>query len=247
MCTDNWYTSLDLANQLIAKNTHLVGTLRANRKGNPKEVLEKKLKRGEFIGKENKSGITILKWKDKRDILVLSTKHSVEMVNVQTKTRLCSKPKIVVDYNAGKTAVDISDQMNAYSSPLRKSMKWYKKLAFELLLNTSVVNAWVMYQEVTGNKISIITFRKKLAVSLTQCPQEETSQSAPTNTRSRHQLEEKQGEVHKVRKFCKKCYEINAKKFGRKIARNCTKKVVTFCNTCKGKPHLCLKCFNKFH
>jgi len=39
ICTDNWYTSVDLAEKLITMNTHLVGTLRKNRRGNPTEVV----------------------------------------------------------------------------------------------------------------------------------------------------------------------------------------------------------------
>lgn len=235
---------MDLANKLIDKNIHLVGILRANRKGNPREVISKKLKRGEYIGRENNKDIIIMKWKDKRDILLLSIKHSIEMVNVRTKTRLSSKSKIVVDYNARKTSVDFSDQMNAYSSPLRKSMKWYRKLAFELLLNISVVNAMFIFEKVSGKKVSITKFREKLVSSFMQCSNEEIWQNASTNAKH-HKLEEKEGKVHQVRKFCKECYETNSKTFGREAARNITKKVITFCNVCKGKPHLCLKCFNK--
>lgn len=102
VCTDNWYTSVDLAEKLIAKNTHLVGTLRKNRRGNSAEVVSKKLKRRELIARENKSGITILKWKDKRDVLMLSTKHSAEMATVHKKFYSCEKPKMVVDYNQTK-------------------------------------------------------------------------------------------------------------------------------------------------
>ncbi|KAL6427155.1 hypothetical protein ACFW04_008657 [Cataglyphis niger] len=136
VCADNWYTSVDLAEELIAKNTHLMGTLRKNRRGNSVEVVSKKLKRGELIARENKSGITILKWKDKRDILMLSTKHSAEMATVHKKFYSCEKPKMIVDYNLGKSSVDLSDQMIAYSSPLKlthKTLKWYRKLAIELL------------------------------------------------------------------------------------------------------------------
>lgn len=32
---DNWYTNVTLAQKLNEKQTHIVGTLRANRKGNP--------------------------------------------------------------------------------------------------------------------------------------------------------------------------------------------------------------------
>lgn len=76
LCTDNWYTSVDLARQLIARNTHLIGTMRSNRHGIPKDLVAKKLKRNEYIAKESLDGITVLKWKDKRDVLLLSTKHS---------------------------------------------------------------------------------------------------------------------------------------------------------------------------
>ncbi|KAL0278096.1 UNVERIFIED_CONTAM: hypothetical protein PYX00_000005 [Menopon gallinae] len=158
-----WYTSLELAEQLITKNTHLVGTLRTNRRGNSHQVLSTKLKRGEIIAKENNQGITILKWKDKRDILVLSTKHSSEVVNVECRSGGQIKPQIVVDYNRQKSAVDLYDQMNAYNNPLRKSLKWYRKLAFELLLNTTVVNSYILYKNIMKQKISITEFRKKIS------------------------------------------------------------------------------------
>lgn len=38
----------------------------------------------------------------------------------------------------------MSDQMAAYSSPLRKTVKWYKKLGIELILNATIVIAWVI-------------------------------------------------------------------------------------------------------
>lgn len=43
--TDNWYTSVNLAHKLLEQNTHLVGTLRANRKQNLKDIVQKKLKK----------------------------------------------------------------------------------------------------------------------------------------------------------------------------------------------------------
>lgn len=63
------------------------------------------------------------------------------MVVVQKKNYTCNKPKVVTDYNNGKFAIDLSDQMIAYSTPHRRTLKWYIKLALELLLNTSISNA----------------------------------------------------------------------------------------------------------
>lgn len=42
--TDNYCTSVDLAHKLDT-DTHLVGTLRRNRKNNPRPVLDSKLKK----------------------------------------------------------------------------------------------------------------------------------------------------------------------------------------------------------
>lgn len=99
ICADSYYTSLDLAETLISMHTHLVGTLRKNRRGNPKEVVSQKLKRGEVVARENEKGVTVLKWKDKRDVLMLSTKHSAEMISVTKRSCSYEKPKMVVDYN----------------------------------------------------------------------------------------------------------------------------------------------------
>ncbi|XP_039308373.1 uncharacterized protein LOC120358370 [Solenopsis invicta] len=164
--TNNWYTSLELAEKLIIKNIYLVGSLRLNRRENLQQVISKKLKRKKIIAKENEQEITIFKWKDKRDNLVLLTKHLSEMVNVECRSEYKLKPQIIVDYNRGKSAVDLSDQMNAYNNSLHRSMKWYRKLTFELLLNTTVLNSYILHKDIKKN-ISITEFRKKLAVHLT--------------------------------------------------------------------------------
>ena len=43
------------------KKTHLVGTLRANKKYIPKEVLNTKLKKGKMVAKEDQDGAVISK------------------------------------------------------------------------------------------------------------------------------------------------------------------------------------------
>lgn len=70
---DNFYNSVNLAQKLLTLKTYCSGTLRVNRKNNPKEVSQRKLKRGESIAKFNSSGICVLKWKDRRDVLMISS------------------------------------------------------------------------------------------------------------------------------------------------------------------------------
>ena len=62
---DNFFTSLSLTETLFAKRVFLCGTLRQKRKGNPKEVCNKILKKGNVFGVENQHGIRVMKWMGK--------------------------------------------------------------------------------------------------------------------------------------------------------------------------------------
>ncbi|XP_053616885.1 piggyBac transposable element-derived protein 4-like [Plodia interpunctella] len=248
MFVDNWYTSLELAEKLIQQDTHLVGTLRKNRRNLPKDVMNANLKPGEFIAKENESGVTVMKWKDKRDVYLLSTKHSIGFIKKNNKRgEEKIKPKIVIDYNKAKAAVDLSDQMTAYSSPLRKTLKWYKKLGIELLLNTAVVNARVLFQSTTKKKMPVVDFRKSLSKYLICSTKENITQSAPRPKRQKHVLKKNEGSAVKTRKFCRDCYKKNVALHGRKVAKNKTKKVTWFCPICPDNPYLCRECFDQCH
>nr|CAH7763420.1 unnamed protein product [Callosobruchus chinensis] len=50
--------------------------------------------------------------------------------------------------------------MKAYNTCLRRGIKWYRKLAIELLTGTALVNAYVLHQAVTNNKMTITKFKE---------------------------------------------------------------------------------------
>ncbi|XP_026744066.1 piggyBac transposable element-derived protein 4-like [Trichoplusia ni] len=60
---DNFYTSVDLVDELYYKDTYCTGTLRKMRKSNPKTVLNTKLKKGELCI-QHKNNICVIKWMD---------------------------------------------------------------------------------------------------------------------------------------------------------------------------------------
>ncbi|KAK5980018.1 PiggyBac transposable element-derived protein 4 [Trichostrongylus colubriformis] len=95
LCTDNFYTSIELAEMLLRRKTDLIVTLRKNRKRIPKTVKEKKLKRGDVLFQQDDNGILVMKWKDKREIFLLSTKHDGSLGS-------SGKPALVEDYNVLK-------------------------------------------------------------------------------------------------------------------------------------------------
>ncbi|CAH1998424.1 unnamed protein product [Acanthoscelides obtectus] len=128
---------------------------------NPKQVVDKKLKKGETGAAESNSGIMIQKWKDKRDVLTLSKKHTDELLIIRSgNNKELQKPAAVVDYNKHKAYIDLSDQVKSYTTSLRRGVKWYPKLAIELLIGSALVNAHVLHQEVANEKMSITKFKQ---------------------------------------------------------------------------------------
>ncbi|KAL4153253.1 hypothetical protein QTP88_001086 [Uroleucon formosanum] len=235
--TDNWYSSVKLAEKLNQENTHLVGTLRANRKNNPENVVKKKFKKGEVIASQSNNNVVILKWRDKRDILLITTKHSDQIIEIQKRDTIIKKPLVVEDYNTGKSYIDRSDQMSSYSSPLKKTIKWYKKMAFDILLSTATVNALSLFKSVTKNKsITITTFKEEIINQLLYKP----NVPQPISPGLKHLLVTTQ-----KKRMCKPCYAQKSENLGRLEAQNKTRKVFTHCEGCKQQ--MCRDCFIKKH
>ena len=259
VCTDSYYTSLPLADSLLQKKTHLVGTLgtlHLNRKGLPADVCKARLKKGEVVARENGSGTVVMKWRDKQDVLLLSTKHTDTMENAPRPNRKgeqVAKPQAVLYYNKAKQGIDVSDQLSSYHSVVRKSIRWYHKVAAELLLGTSVVNACILYNELCVRKgrnvVSIVEFREKIIESLLvgqDC-------AVPVEPSNKHFLRETAEKEHgkrsdrRKRRYCMGCYNRLTEAQGRAVAKKKAKRVVTDCAGCPNNPRFCFDCFPKFH
>lgn len=97
---------------------------------------------------------------------MLTTRHNINMVDtgkINKKKENIIKPQIIIDYNKGKAGIDLSDQLSSYNSSVRKSIRWYHKVAIELLFGTSIVNALVIYNKIKpNNKLKITQFREVL-------------------------------------------------------------------------------------
>ncbi|XP_025407126.1 piggyBac transposable element-derived protein 4-like, partial [Sipha flava] len=120
---DNFYNSVQLVQHLYNNKITVVGTLRKNRKDNPKEVLNSKLNKGE-VSHAQKGNIHVIKWRNMRDVSMISSKHKLDFENVIDKFgRSKFKPNMVVDYNSKMSGIDRIDQMISYYPIPRKSMR----------------------------------------------------------------------------------------------------------------------------
>ena len=120
-------------------DTYACGTARVSRKEMPeafKKSVSKEIKltRGSGIF-HTRDHLLALKYHDKRDIHMLSTIHTSECVIFDKKDsdgNYLSKPKYIVDYVKYMGGVDLNDQLLQYYAPLRKCVKWWRKLFFHL-------------------------------------------------------------------------------------------------------------------
>ncbi|KAG4074074.1 hypothetical protein HA402_014279 [Bradysia odoriphaga] len=170
---DNFYNSVPLTKTLTSQNTYLCGTLRSNRKDNPKQVVSlvsQKLLRGELSYLRSDS-VIVCKWKDKRDVLTISNMHEVEIVDVPNRNgKISKKRNIVRDYNLGMGGIDRADQMMSYYSAERKTVRWYKKLGIHFI-EIFIQNAYWMYTAQQHNKkTDLLSFRETIVKYLAGKP-----------------------------------------------------------------------------
>lgn len=125
---DNWYTSIPLLQYLRDNNTLACGTIQKNCKGFPDTVSKAKLAQcGDSIAYRS-DALLALKFKDTREMHILTTIHNEGMQNVRNRRNPGNLS--IVDYNKYIGGVDRTDQLLEPFKVARKSMKWYKNLPF---------------------------------------------------------------------------------------------------------------------
>jgi len=257
---DNYYASVPLAKKLLERQTLMCGTLRRNRKFLPEAVVSSKLKKGE-VQRRRCGQLMVMKWKDKRDVLMLSTFHSGKLVNVKAgkkrskKGEPIQKPDCVVDYNSSMGGIDRVDQLSSYYTPLRKSLKWYRKVVLHVL-DISMVNAYIFYKSVGGTK-SLLWFRRQVVGALITAEDRQPMASVSQETvavprpffhhklsdtsrlSGQHYMDLLPPNANKSNptKRCVVCFQAGRRRETR-----------YFCETCLSKPALCIvPCFKSFH
>lgn len=168
---DNWYSSPNIFEYLLENDTNVIGTVKCNRKNMPKDLPTLKLKKGEFAARSS-HGLLALKWIDRKDVYMLSTKHaSVEMCDTGKKRvqkggkrdeKNTMKPKCVMEYNRGMGGVDRQDQRLACFPVMRKFLKGYRKIFF-YMVDMGIYNSFALFCKLKCN-MSIIG-----SMSLSSC------------------------------------------------------------------------------
>ncbi|XP_068098335.1 piggyBac transposable element-derived protein 4-like [Hyperolius riggenbachi] len=239
---DNYYSSVPLFKFLYSAQTVACGTVRANRKGLPQQVVNKRLNRGESFSYRS-SELLALKYKDRRDVMFLSTIHTEATTTVRSRREVVVKPVAVTNYNKYMGGVDLADQKLAPYLLERKRKAWYKKLAFHLL-QMALHNAFVLFNK-ADNRVRFIKFQDQIVLSLIY-----ESGYTPVTT-DPHASED----IIRIRDkhFLDPIPATPSRQYPQKKCRVCMKHKIRrdsryYCPKCPSKPGLCLKpCFEIYH
>ena len=149
--TDNYYTGIELYQDLLMNKVYATGTIRSNRKNFPDVFKQgEKLDIGQYQFATSNDLLSVL-WHDRRDVFLLSTAHNQSVTSVMKRPKgsrekvpvVC--PTCVQDYNLYMGGVDLSDQyLNYYSLTQRRTLKWWKKV-FWRMIDITILNSWIIF------------------------------------------------------------------------------------------------------
>ena len=141
---DNWFTDVDLVDDLKKKKLSYVGTVRKNKRQLPSEFVATK-------GREQFSslfgfndGKTLVSYvpRPKKNVILISTLHNDNAIDPDSEGQ--KKPSIITFYNSTKGGVDTTEKMCATFNVSRNIKRW-PMVIFFTLLNVGGINACLLY------------------------------------------------------------------------------------------------------
>lgn len=243
---DNFYTSLPLCTYLLNKATAVCGTLRSNRLGIPPVLKTTNVPKGQYAFRR-KGKVQIVKLHDKKVVHLISTMHNASSVKTRKRNRQGAhihRLRVNHEYNTFMGGVDKNDAMVAAHSGMRKSLKWYIKLALHYI-EEALQNAYVTHSQQSAEKPDHYLFLKDAARALLIAADEKEVATAKAHPDSHERLVgmhfyQKLPPTEKKQHPTKPCVVCTA--HGR---RRETRQI---CKTCSKKPALCIEpCFEEYH
>lgn len=161
--TDNFFSSLQLANTLWQNRSFLTGTLRSTRPM-PKMIKNANPNPGhEIYARQGEKLMCAFREKPKRKPVRLITTY------YDACRSLNNRPMIVNAYNTFMGGVDLSDQMMASYNDHRRSCKVWKKVVIHIFQRI-LLNSYILYSQNTSDNpiMSRLEYMKTVIESLSE-------------------------------------------------------------------------------
>ena len=181
-----------------------------------------------------------VKWRDNKNVFVLTSLHADTTVQITTATGVVEKPLCVHKYNLNMGGLDLNDQLLAPYLVARKARRWYKK-ASVYLFQLALLSAHVLYRA-SGRTGSFLKFQEEIVRALLfpdGAPPHLPQPNAVSRLHERH--------------FPYALPSTPTQKAPPKRCRVCSKRgfrrdTHCSCPSCPGNPGLCMgECFKRYH
>ncbi|XP_051913269.1 piggyBac transposable element-derived protein 4-like [Hippocampus zosterae] len=234
--TDNFFTSIPLAQELKKKRNYLLGTIRKNKPELPSKLTKITGRKplSSIFGFTRDLAVVSYVPKKGKNVLLLSTAHKAPKVDNGDER----KPQMILDYNKSKGAVDHLGQACGTYSTRRRAQRWPMSLFFHML-DISAFNACVLYKAVNpswnakkryirrlfleelGNSLimpEVLRRKPETAAGEKQAAEQQHEAAAPTTKRKQcHLCTEKRIASN----ACDKCGNPMCRKHMKNICKNC--------------------------
>jgi hypothetical protein len=249
--TDTWFTSRRLADWLLTRQTSLTGTIRKNR-GIP-ELLQEVHLRPTSSAFARLGDVLACKFVDRRSsgiktVYLLDTAGVADCVDVQrirrgNRRQIVSKPAIAIAYTRSMGGVDTMDSAVAPYLANRKTLHWFNKVAFHLIV-LLVRNSWIVYRECGGSLKLLEYIRKAISILVEQTGRGRRRLRGTTRVRGAA-VGPAGDALHSPTKVARG----EGRRRPRDRCRLCrTRKSIYVCDLCPESPALCLgECFSRWH
>ncbi|XP_045127477.1 piggyBac transposable element-derived protein 4-like [Portunus trituberculatus] len=114
---DNYFTSVDLMKKLKEKGVNACGTVKPSRRNLPTFKSSKNMSRGDSETFTSNTGINATKWRDKKDVFLLTNFHDPKDISEVARRekdgtrKLYPCPISIIEYNKNMNSVDKFDQL----------------------------------------------------------------------------------------------------------------------------------------
>lgn len=216
MYTDNWYTKLPLARELLTRNTFLTGTVNKNTKDLSINVKNKKLGVEQSVYYRYKHGkILLVKYKQKATrkpvFLISSGCHAEDRLITSKHGLKAVKPIMINNYNLNMGGVDNSDKSLYHLSVSRPTKKYWKRI-FSNLLDIILFDAYILYCQNTDKPMSRTDFHSNIVEELVDEGQQAVANLVPEPGNNAHGLEHLPGRKDRVCVICVEDPTVKRKK-----------------------------------
>jgi Transposase IS4 len=250
---DRFFSSVQLAEDLLSKETYVNSTVMLNRKGLPEGIKKLRLKKGAACRQSMKGQLLLTVFIDKRQVSHLSTgiPHGLAVNS--------TKPIVNDDYNAHMGGVDLCDQNKSYYAVGRKARRWWKYIMW-YLFGLSIRNAYLVRRASFPTGLSAAELEKRNRLTHKQFRRNLVEQLVNGYESNRRQFGRGARRVipacvvmdpaAAVAHICEKsadqrvCYYCARK--GVKAVKGGAVRTTAWCAKCE--KHLCpIRCFQMFH